>query len=186
VLTHFHLDHVIGLFYLGGVDLPVTVWAGGDVLEGLSTESLLRRLLGPPFAPGSFLDGFAGTRELATGTTLVEGFAVTTRIQRLHSNPTLALRVDDAVVWCTDTEYDPGNVDFARGARVLFHEAFAPERTHTAARQAAELAAAADVERLVVVHVNPAEPDENAVLTAARAIFPATVLGEDGLVVEVA
>lgn len=187
VLTHFHLDHLIGLFFLAGVDVPVDVWGAGEALEGPPTIALVERLLGSPFAPPSFLARLGGVHELnVDDATDIGGFAIRARVQRLHSNPTLALRVDDAVGWCTDTEYDEENVAFARGSRVLFHEAFADERTHAAAAQAARVAAAAGAEKLVLIHVNPAEADEEALLSSARSVFRDAVLGEDGLVVEVA
>ena len=36
------------------------------------------------------------------------------------------MRVGDALTWCTDTEDDPLTVEFARGARVLAHDAWGP------------------------------------------------------------
>jgi len=187
VLTHFHLDHLTGLFYLADVETPFDVWGGGELLEGLSTRSLVERLLASPFAPASFLEGFGEVHELEAGENAVGSFLVRTRVQPLHSNPTLALRIDDALVWCTDTSHDAENVDFARGARVLCHESFAAETraNHTAAREAAETAAAASVERLVLIHLDPLLADEGTALEAARAVFPDTALGEDGLVVPV-
>jgi len=40
VLTHSHLDHVFGLFYLADVEAPISVWGGGEALESVSTRSL--------------------------------------------------------------------------------------------------------------------------------------------------
>jgi ribonuclease BN (tRNA processing enzyme) len=187
VLTHFHLDHVIGLFYLVDIEPQISVWGGGETLEGLSTRSLVERLLAPPFAPEGFLDGLADVHDLdASGKTRVGAFSIRARVQTLHSNPTLALRLDDTIVWCTDTAYDDGNIDFARGAGVLFHESFSNNGTpsHTAAaRQAAELAAAAAVERLVLIHVDPELEDDETLLAAARPFFPSVDVGRDGLIV---
>ena len=183
VLTHFHLDHVIGLFYVGAAGVPVEVWGAGETLEGIPTARLVDRLLGPPFAPPTFRQRISAVHELAVGgETEIAAFRIRARVQPLHSNPTLALRIDDAIVWCTDTEYDEENIVFAQGARVLFHEAFADEPTHAAADKAGELAAAAGVERLVVIHVNPEEDDDEALLARARGAFGGAVLGEDGLV----
>ena len=124
VLTHFHLDHILGLFYLAALETPVTVWGAGETLERVPTRSLVDRLMLPPFSPASFHDNFADVNELDVAReTPVGGFIVGARVQPLHSNPTLALRVDDAVVWCTDTAHDGDNVAFARGASVLFHDA---------------------------------------------------------------
>ena len=176
VLTHFHLDHTLGLFYLVAAGVPIEVWAAGEALEETPTETLLPRLLGSPFAPPGFLRSFS-FRELPVGEAQVGAFSVRARIQHLHSNPTLALRFDDAIAWCTDTAYDEGNVAFVRGAHTLFHEAFRPgegtdDPTHTGASQAGRLAAAAGVERLVLIHVDPELEDDAVLVQAARAHFP--------------
>jgi ribonuclease BN (tRNA processing enzyme) len=51
VLTHFHLDHVVGLGYLPALPLsePPAIWGAGRLLAGVSTRSLLRGVLGAPF-----------------------------------------------------------------------------------------------------------------------------------------
>jgi ribonuclease BN (tRNA processing enzyme) len=189
VLTHFHLDHTVGLFYLAGLGIPLEVWGGGEVLEGVPTDELVRRLMGSPFAPPGFVEDFASVRELGVGETDVGGFRIQTRIQPFHGNRTLALRVEDAVAWCTDTAYDEENVAFAQGVELLCHEAFhAAERTddrgHTAAGEAARLAAAANVARLILIHVNPELDDDEALLAFARPHFAATEVGVDGRSVE--
>ena len=185
VLTHFHLDHSGGLFYLADLEVPFTVWAAGEALEGTPTDELVRRLLGSPFAPPGFVAEYT-VRELPVGDARVGPFHVRSRIQTRHGNPTLALRLDDALAWCTDTAYDEENVEFVRGVDVLAHEAFhAADSTddtgHTAAGEAARLAAEAGVGRLVLIHVNPDGGDDEALLSFARPHFEATVVGTDGL-----
>jgi ribonuclease Z len=184
VLTHFHLDHTLGLFYLVAAGVPIEVWAAGEALEETATETLLPRLLGSPFAPAGFLRSFV-LRELPVGEAQVGSFSVRARIQPQHSNATLALRVDEAIAWCTDTAYDEDNVAFVRGAHTLFHEAFRPgdetdDPTHTGASQAGRLAAAAGVERLVLIHVDPDLEDDDVLLRNARAHFASTEVGCDG------
>jgi ribonuclease BN (tRNA processing enzyme) len=186
VLTHFHLDHVMGLFFLADVDSEVMIWGAGETLEGTSAVDLVETLLASPFAPPS-IGADLTVRELPGSTAAVGSFTVESRVQRMHANPTLALRIG-GLAWCTDTAYDAGNVDFARGARALFHEAFHAAATtddtgHTASGEAARLAAAAGVERLVLIHVKPGE-DEEALLRHARAEFAATEVGTDGLTIE--
>jgi ribonuclease BN (tRNA processing enzyme) len=188
VLTHFHLDHTLGLFFLPALEPAVEVWAAGQALEQTSNSELMSRLLSPPFAPRSFVSRFAAVHELGIGAARVGPFDVLTRVQTRHANPTLALRFTDDLVWCTDTAYDEENADFARGARLLCHEAFhAAERTddagHTASGEAARLAVDAGVDRLLLIHVNPERDDEDALLGYARAAFEATEVARDGLVV---
>ena len=68
------------------------------------------------------------------------------------------------------------------------HESFWPGDTtddpgHTAAGEAARLAAESGVERLVLVHINPEGCDDDEPATSARAHFAASDVVRDGLVV---
>jgi ribonuclease Z len=184
-LTHFHLDHVIGLFYVGELGIPIEVWGGGEILEATPTAELVRRLIESPFAPPSFAASFPEVHELREGEQEVGPFELRVRRQPLHTNPTLALRIGDELVLCTDTGYDEENAGFARGARVLLHEAFEADDTiedpaHTAAGEAARIAAAAGVERLVLIHLNPLDASDETLLSSARKFFVATEIGRDG------
>lgn len=100
-----------------------------------------------------------------------------------HSVPTLALRIEDrrdggVVVYSADTEPCPALVHLARGADILVHEATGEFPGHSSAVAAAEVARAAEVGRLLLVHLPPVV-DYDA-LVAARRRFPATDLGCDG------
>lgn len=191
VLTHFHLDHVSGLCVLPALELPVEVWAGGNVLAGVPTVDLLHRLLDPPFllrTPDDLAQHVDEVHELGPGATDIGPFRVEARVQRRHPDPTLGIKIDSWLVYCTDTSYDEGTVDLARGARVLFHEGFhaadsCDEDGHTGAGEAARLAAAAGVERLVLIHLHPNLEEESALLALARPHFPATEVGRDGLAI---
>jgi ribonuclease BN (tRNA processing enzyme) len=191
VLTHFHLDHVVGLSYLPGLAVPVHVWAGGRLIAGESSLELVHRLLDPPFLlsdPGDVAE-LVEVRELEPPGTEIGPFRIDVRVQTKHPSPTLALRVNAVLAHCTDTAYDEENVEFAHGARVLLHEAFHAADTtdddgHTASGEAGRLAAAASVERLVLIHPGPMTTDEEALLSFARRHFPATELGRDGMRIE--
>jgi ribonuclease BN (tRNA processing enzyme) len=190
-LTHLHLDHTAGLVGLAGVaSVPAReVWAPGRIVAAGSAEEVIHRLLDPPFLGKSseeMIDKLlTDVREL-DGDAAIGPFQVEVRIQQRHTSPTLALKVNGELAYCTDTAYDEGNVAFARGARILLHEAFhAADETddaiHAAAGEAARIAAAAEVERLVCVHLNPLLGDEAALRRFAEAHFRASEVGSDGL-----
>jgi hypothetical protein len=67
----------------------------------------------------------------------------------------------DLLTYCTDTAYDEANAELARGSRVLAHDASSTEAsrgaigTHSSAREAATVAGRADVEHLVLIHIQP-------------------------------
>lgn len=184
VLSHFHLDHVMGLAALAGLELEREIWMPARLLAGLPAEEVFDRLVGPPFFTGT--DVVGTPRELDSDRE-VGPFQVEIRVQPQHPGKTIAVKVDGKLAYCTDTAYDAENVEFARGASILLHESFWPGDTtddpgHTAAGEAARLAADAGVERLVLVHVNPEGGGDDELTASARAHFPAVEVGRDGLV----
>ena len=173
VLTHFHLDHVSGLACLPALAdaLRPRLWAPGELLGYGPSLPLLERLLAPPlFAapPGARREG--GARIAGRPARARPLRRSSTRPQSRHPHPTLALRIGDALAYCTDTELDPATAAFAAGVGVLCHEAWQPEDAgpgHTSAADAGAVASEADVGRLVLIHVHPLLADEGA-LAGAR------------------
>jgi ribonuclease Z len=105
-----------------------------------------------------------------------------------------APRAGRKVVISGDTRPCQATRDIAANADLLVHEAtFAQDEAeraahtgHSTAREAAELAAAAGVLRLVLTHFSPRYADDPRWLEKeARAVFPETVCAHDGMVVEV-
>ena len=192
VLTHFHLDHTIGLLYVPALkDIPVReVWAPGQIVAGVPGVQLVHRLLDPPLLaarPGDVLgDIFTGVHELENGRVEIGPFTLETRVQPLHTTPSVAFRLDGWLAYCTDTAHDDANAAFAEGAKVLLHESFwageaTDDRTHSAAGEAARIAVAAGVERLVLIHLHPRLEHDEHLLGFARPRFPGTEAGQDGL-----
>lgn len=190
VLTHFHLDHVAGLAYLPGLravaSTPPRIWGPGQALFGLSSDEVLRRLAGPPYFDADFALIASEVRELEAGSQEVGPFTLRARVQPGHSTPTLALRFDDELTYCTDTTFDPENVAFAAGSRLLMHEGWYTEADpetpdiHSSGREAATVAREAGVEELVLIHLHP-HRDPAPLLAEASEVFEPVALGTDGL-----
>ncbi len=91
--------------------------------------------------------------------------------------------------YCSDTLFDRTLADVVKGVDLLYHEATyaddatakARERFHSTASQAARIALAAEAKRLVIGHYSKAYKDESQHLEQARAIFPETILANEGL-----
>lgn len=187
LLTHFHMDHVCGLVYLNMLDLPFVVWGPGLALYGRPTREILGRSVSPPLTAHPLEDLAEAVEELPVGRVEIGPFRLWTRRQDSHSDPTLGLRFGDELAYCSDTGADPVTAEFASGVRVLCHEAWFEDEprgnqaAHCSAPQAGRVARGAAVERLVLIHLDPTLADHSGVLAAARAEFPSTVLGEDGL-----
>ena len=187
VLTHFHLDHVVGLSYLPALSLPEppTIWGPGQLLTGSSTRSILERLLSPPFSSAPLDATTSDVREIPAYQAFEVGpVSVATRVQELHAGSTLALRFGDALTYCTDTAPDPGNVAFASGTRLLLHDAWYAQESsddgnHSAGGDAGRIAREAGVDHLVLIHVNPFQESDEALATTAAREFPDVRVGVD-------
>jgi len=98
------------------------------------------------------------------------------------------------VVVTGDTRPSPDTIDAARDADLLIHEATfgdeeaerAVETGHSTAREAATVARVAGVRRLLLTHFSARYSRDAGELAAqARSVFPDTVIGKDGLELEV-
>jgi ribonuclease BN (tRNA processing enzyme) len=187
VLTHFHLDHVCGLAYLRMLETTAAIWAPGEWLYDTASAVILAPLRRPPIAPTDVSEIYA-VHELRAGAQEIGGFAVRASAQPRHWAPTAGLRVGDRLALITDTAYEPASAHLADGVEFLLHEAWSssgsprhPECDATSA-DAARVARDAGVERLTLIHLDPAVPDHAPLLADAKAGFSRVQLGRDELV----
>ncbi|GHT02252.1 ribonuclease Z [Bacteroidia bacterium] len=89
--------------------------------------------------------------------------------------------------YCSDTSYYEKIIPIIEGVDLLYHDTTfgeseavrAKQTMHSTAHQAAEIARAANVKKLVLGHFSARYPNENVLLTEAQAIFPNTVLAAE-------
>ena len=188
VLTHFHLDHLVGLAYLPALGMSdrVTIWGPGRLLYGTPTSELLGQVSREPFHPLPLEKQQIEVRDLDGDEVELAGMGVRMRRQDRHSSPTLGLRFDDALAWITDTALDPDTAGFVRGCGLLAHEAWcttsAPknEDIHTSAAHAARVALDAEIERLLLIHLPPFERSVDGLVNEAQASVPGSLPALDG------
>jgi ribonuclease BN (tRNA processing enzyme) len=167
LLTHYHLDHVVGLSFLPGVarERAIRIHAPAPPLTEAGPEALAA-LVAPPLFPVPFADWtmpveivpFAGPR-LGIGS-----FSIAVRAQR-HPGGSAGVRIGDELAYVTDTVRDPATIGFVRGVATLVHEVWLTDEEaarengrrvgHSAVGEVAELARRARVGRLVPVHHHP-------------------------------
>ncbi len=200
LLTHFHLDHVIGLpffapLYAGGTG--VTFYSP---LAPRDTERQLRGIMSGRYFPVDF-------GETASTKKFVKAGEDTISIGRLevsgcplnHPQGCLGYRITDrtgSIVFATDTEPPDAGLDerlagFIRGADFFVCDAtFTPEEYKT--RQGwghgtwldgVRLARRAGVRNLLLSHLNPDHTDARVeeMTRAARGEFPRTRTAREGL-----
>ena len=193
-LTHAHLDHTIGLTYLLSVQRlhplrRITVHGLPEKLAVVRDHLFSEGLF--PVAPPFELRPLVGEERLPGGGKLMH-FSLE------HRGGSVGFRLDwpgHSLAYVTDTTaaLEADYVAKIRGVDLLVHECYfadeqaelAKQFAHSSTSAVATVAREAGVKRLVMAHVCPMLPGDDPLgLARARAIFPATSLGEDRMELE--
>jgi ribonuclease Z len=207
LLTHAHLDHVVGLTYLLSTTWErklerITIHGEAAKLAAIR-EHLLATELFPAPLPCAWQPLPAGPVEIA-GARVTHfplnhpggsvGYRLDWPAQR-NATEGVPSRTGRSLAYVTDTTAaaDAAYVSAIRGVDLLIHEgnfrdgqeAWAIKTGHSCTSAVAAIANQAAVKRLVLLHFNPLDESDDPVdLPAARAIFPATDLGTDRMAID--
>ncbi|WP_151089189.1 ribonuclease Z [Hymenobacter baengnokdamensis] len=110
-----------------------------------------------------------------------------------HADVSVPAPAPRRYAFCSDTVYQPSLAELLHGVDLLYHEATflhdlrerAAVTFHSTARQAAELAQAAEAQRLLIGHFSSRYKQLEGHLQEAQAVFAWTALATEGLVVSV-
>jgi ribonuclease Z len=206
VLSHIHADHVIGLFmwlwrsYIYEKELKSPI----ILIPKSSREDLIKitELLSFPGNPkesyfdirGLGLEDQPFEIDLPNPQTKKPIHYKISWIEAIHYNSTYSYRIekkeeglpDRVIVFSSDTRYNPALIDHTQNADILFHESTFFDDMHDALKttrhacpsQAADIAAKAEVKKLVLVHT-PHTFDESKIQNAKK-IFENIVIAKDG------
>lgn len=193
-LTHAHLDHVFGLTFMFDVlhereMQRVTVHGEPEKLEAIR-KNLFSKLLFPVEPPFDM--------EAIQEKSALPGGGSLTHFPLKHPGGSIGFRLDwpdRSMAYVTDTVAvkDADYVEKIRGVDLLIHECYfgddMPDQAeltgHSCLTPVAEVAAAADVGRLILVHINPLmASDDELDLAAARKIFPNIEVGVDRMEID--
>lgn len=187
VLTHAHLDHIVGLTYLFGLTyqekpVEVIVHAVPTVIDAVRTRLLDKRLF--PISPVSqFVE--LGERLALSGGVSIEAFPLD------HPGGSVGLRIEQAgqsLAYVTDTKrLSPAGVEAIHGVELLLHEAYSDESQrdftemtgHSTSEDAARAATEAGVGRLLMIHPDPRAESNTVAEAEAAAIFPGAAYAHD-------
>ena len=184
LLTHLHLDHILGLGFFGPLDKPdmeVHIWGPPSLTMDL--RSRLSRYLSPPIFPIHLRDlrCCLTLHDVSRGRFDIGGLEITSDLV-CHPGPTFGYRITEggrSIAYLPDHEpalgahHFPEDPDWtsgfklASGVDILIHDAqyTAAEYTshvgwgHSSLQQALAFAAAARVEVLVTFHHDPTHND---------------------------
>lgn len=193
VLTHGHLDHIVGLTYLFGLEQE------GSPIETVvhANEATLRAIRDHLLAPALFPIQPV-TRFEPLGLTANLGDARVTTFPLNHPGGSVGVRIDaggKSLAYVTDTRrLTAETIAAIRGVDLLLHEAhfdaadaeFADQTGHSTSRDAAWAANEAGAGRLLMLHANPRADDATLAraVAEARELRPDAVYAVDQMVVE--
>ncbi len=188
IVTHEHADHVGGFALL-----MERLWLAGHTHEfhvyGIEPAIDQARRVHDAFDTSTWpnyprIVYHEVAREAGAPVVTTPDFDITA-VPGDHAVPVIGLRIrdlrgDGVMTYSSDTQRSSNIEHGARGSSLLVHEASGEFPGHSSASDAAEVAARAEVDRLVLVHL-PQYPAEGAAeLAEARERFEATEFGYDG------
>jgi len=166
-LSHYHLDHCVGLAYLPEVwqDCEVVIHGPAPPFATATPDEALSRLLNVPFsAPLAVFPMKSEIVPVSEGALSVSGLDMTFRGQK-HMFGSMGIRIGDDIAYVTDTTADEGTIDLARNVKLLMHEVYITDseletdeisaRNHSHVSGVARIAREANVGRLMIMHHHP-------------------------------
>lgn len=191
-LSHFHLEHIIGLHILNKFRFNQVLRIYGQT----GTRKILNYVIGHPFtSPINDLPIKLRISDLSEGVHRIP-FRVTCK-PLFHVDPCFGYRIEldgKVITYCTDTGICENSLLLAKNADVLIHDCAenSKERTpkwpHATPSEAAKLAKGANAKRLVLFHFSAAVyksiAERKEAETEANSIFKNTVAAIDGMQLE--
>jgi ribonuclease Z len=183
IITHFHPDHVSGLplllmdMWLMGRKDPIDIYGLSYTLDRVEAMmDLYSWSKWPDFYPVHFhrVPDIERSLVLDCADFRVSASPV------CHLIPNMGLRIDikepvASLVYSSDTEPCPAVIRLSEGAKTLIHEAAGAHVGHSSAAQAGEIAAAAGVEELYLIHYPTGKFLDPGLLAEARGSFKGAV-----------
>jgi ribonuclease BN (tRNA processing enzyme) len=187
-LSHFHLDHIIGLHILNKFHFPA-----GLVLFGMEgTQQILHTFVNEPFTiPFADYSYPVTIRELSEGTHAIP-FPVECRAL-LHSTPCLGYRIaidGTTITYCTDTGVCDNAVRLARNADLLIAECSLksgeknPDWPHLNPQDAIFIAKKSNAKKLALIHFDADTykkiKERHVIQKEMKKYFPGLIITTDG------
>ncbi len=179
ILSHYHLDHIVGLSYLPAVwsGSKLRIFGPAPPLAESDPRTALQQLFRPPLFPKT-MEKWPCEIEIVPveGEEIdLGGLRVRVRGQR-HPGGSMGVRLGDEIAYLTDTGVDFAGLPLALGVRLLLHELWLTDEEaeeeapagHSTLSEVARFARDARVERLCIVHHHPKRPDSEIGEIAAR------------------
>lgn len=126
LLSHYHLDHIIGLTYLLPYvkDKKLVIYGPGTPIYTQSCASYLEKLIQPPYFSRNLsqLAKEVHCRDYPAMQFTIEDITISLKLQT-HDVPSLRITIDDQLIYASDTAFYKEDWTNCYG-EVLLHECF--------------------------------------------------------------
>lgn len=123
ILSHYHLDHTCGLSYLTGLKLgrKVKVYCPLYPLVKAKNINGLKKVLSPPIFSLKFIDLPMEAKEISSESFKIGKINVKL-LSQYHPGGSVGVKIDNEIVYITDTVVSDKTAKFAKNAKLLLHE----------------------------------------------------------------
>ncbi len=165
ILSHYHLDHIIGLSYIPRYlrDKKLSIWGPGGKYYKKTCEEILCDFTSSPYFAES-IKNF--TKEVylkdydENGLNIKE-LKISINKQK-HSDPSFGITIEDYLHYATDTNILEES--FTKNCKLLLHECWAKSKEdaleHSSLEEIKEMVDKHDINSIGLVHINPRYTEE--------------------------
>lgn len=178
ILSHYHLDHIAGLYFLNH-------WPGDEKIIYAPTRPFIdanpreaiERLFKPPVNSFTMERNNLKIVPVGSDRMVIDGFPVSFWPQQ-HPGGSVGVRIGDELAYLTDTTVMPENAEKARGAKLVMHELWMTDaeaaedeeerKRHSTFSPLADFFRACAPKRAMTIHLAPTRTDDEVRTMAQR------------------
>ena len=168
ILSHYHLDHVVGLSYLNGT-WPwkrIRIYAPGKPFADVEPDQALPRLIHPPFYPVTLHDFPTPVEIISLKKEALKIGTLSIQLQaQNHPGGSMGIRIGNSLAYVTDTPVLQTTETFVRGVKLLLHETWLTDAEaetdevecsrHSTVSAVTQLSKRAKVAHVMPIHHHP-------------------------------
>ncbi len=192
IYSHYHLDHIVGLSYIGNwsKEKRLNIYGPGKALGFTGCQDVISKLITPPFFPIT-IDKFA--KEVSMKDYDLGGFKIGTIpikiTAQVHSGNSFGISIGDYIQYNTDTIILEDTFKEAQGTKLLLHECWSianeGSKDHSSFEEINNMLSKYKIQKLGLIHINPNwKVDKFEELRSSCEQNPNIVVVEDEMVFE--
>ena len=159
ILSHYHLDHIIGLIYMPRwfKDKKVTIWGPGEKYYGSSCHEILSGITKSPYfsVPITEMAKEVYLRDYDESGFMIGNLSIGIN-QQVHSNPSFGISIDDYLHYATDTTVL--DISFQKKSKLLLHECWSltkkDAKGHSSLEEIVEKSKIFNKSNIGLIHLN--------------------------------